>query len=80
MTTFIFFLIYEMTREDVMIWTRFPRYCPFVKRIHRSPVNSPQNNQQRGQQTVEQKTNSRVVGALTRHDDHMTLHDLTKTL
>ena len=43
-------------REDsfsVMAWWRhqmetFPRYWPFVRRIHRSPVNSPHKGQWRG--------------------------------
>ena len=28
--------------DDVIKWKHFPRYWPFVWRIHRSPVNSPQ--------------------------------------
>ena len=27
--------------DDVIKWKDFPRYWPFVRRIHRSPVNSP---------------------------------------
>ena len=27
--------------DDVTKWEHFPRYCPFVRGIHRSPVNSP---------------------------------------
>ena len=27
--------------DDVMKWRHFPRYWPFVRGIHRSPVNSP---------------------------------------
>ena len=35
--------IYGETRgfylhDDVIKWTQFPRYCPFVREIHRSPV------------------------------------------
>ena len=29
------------THDDVIIWKHFPRYWPFVRRIHRTPVNSP---------------------------------------
>ena len=29
------------THDDVMKWKHFPRYWPFVRGIHRSPVNSP---------------------------------------
>ena len=32
----------------VMKWKHFPRYWPSVRRIHRSPVNSPHKGQRRG--------------------------------
>ena len=32
---------------DVIKWKHFPRYWPFVRRIHRSPVNSPHKSQWR---------------------------------
>ena len=34
--------------DDLMKWKHFPRYWPFVRRIHRSPVNSPHKGQWRG--------------------------------
>ena len=34
--------------DDVIKWKHFPRYWPFVREIHRSPVNSPQKGQWRG--------------------------------
>ena len=34
--------------DDVIKWRHFPRYWPFVRRIHRSPVNSPHKGQWRG--------------------------------
>ena len=34
--------------DDVIKWTHFPRYWPFVWGIHRSPVNSPHKVQWRG--------------------------------
>ena len=34
--------------DDVIKWKHFPRYWPFVRGIHRSPVNSPHNGQWRG--------------------------------
>ena len=34
--------------DDVIEWKHFPRYWPFVRRIHRSPVNSPHKGQWRG--------------------------------
>ena len=34
--------------DDVIKWKQFPRYWPFVRGIHRSPVNSPHKGQWRG--------------------------------
>ena len=34
--------------DDVIKWKHFPRYWPFVRGIHRSPVNSPHKCQWRG--------------------------------
>ena len=34
--------------DDVIKWKHFPRYCPFVRGIHRWPVNSPHKAQWRG--------------------------------
>ena len=34
--------------DDDIKWKHFPRYCPFVRGIHRSPVNSPHKGQWRG--------------------------------
>ena len=34
--------------HDVIKWKHFPRYWPFVRRIHRSTVNSPHEGQWRG--------------------------------
>ena len=36
------------THDDVIKWKHFPRYWPFVRGIHRSPVNSPYKGQWRG--------------------------------
>ena len=33
--------------DDVIKWNHFPRYWPFVRGIHRSPVNSPHKGQWR---------------------------------
>ena len=38
----------ENNHDDVIKWKHFPRYWPFVRRIHRSPVNSPHKGQWRG--------------------------------
>ena len=34
--------------DDVIKWRHFPRYWPFVRGIHRSPVNSPHKGKRRG--------------------------------
>ena len=34
--------------DDVIKWKHFPRYWPFVRGIHRAPVNSPHKGQLRG--------------------------------
>ena len=34
--------------DDVIKWKNFPRYWPFVRGIHRSPVNSPHKGHWRG--------------------------------
>ena len=40
--------IYQCIHDDVMKWKYYPRYWPFVRGIHRSPVNSPHKAQWRG--------------------------------
>ena len=37
-----------MPHDDVIKWKHFPRYWPFLREIHRSPVNSPHKGQWRG--------------------------------
>ena len=37
-----------VVHDDVIKWKHFPRYWPFVRGIHRSPVNSPHKGQWRG--------------------------------
>ena len=36
------------THDDVIKWEHFPRNWPFLRGIHRSPVNSPHNGQWSG--------------------------------
>ena len=36
------------SHDDVIKWKHFPRYWPFVRGIHRSPVNSTHKGQWRG--------------------------------
>ena len=38
----------HLYQYDVMTWKHFPGYWPFVRGIHRSPVNSPHKGQWRG--------------------------------
>ena len=38
---------YHVAHDDVIIWKQFPCYWPFVRGIHRSPVNSPHKGQWR---------------------------------
>ena len=41
-------VIMDTFHDDVIKWKHFPRYWPFVRGIHRSPVNSPHKGQWRG--------------------------------
>ena len=40
-----FFLNFWPSHDDVIKWKHFPRNWPFVRGIHRSPVNSPHKGQ-----------------------------------
>ena len=41
-------ILLSRSHDDVIKWKHFPRCWPFVRGIHRSPVNSPQKGQWRG--------------------------------
>ena len=41
-------IVTVVVHDDVIKWKRFPRYWPFVRGIHRSPVNSTHKGQWRG--------------------------------
>ena len=65
------------TYDDVMKWKYFPRYWPFVRGIHRSPVNSPHKGQWRGALVfsligawINGWVNNREAGDLRRHHAH----------
>ena len=65
------------THDDVIKWKHSTRYWPFVRRIHRSPVNSPHEGQWRGALIfslicvwVNGWVNNREVGDLIRHRAH----------
>ena len=49
-TIFLFVTVMKMVviHDDVIEWKQFLRYWPFVRGIHRSPVNSPHKGQWRG--------------------------------
>ena len=61
--------------DDVIEWKHFPRYWPFVRGIHRSPVNSPHKGQWRGTLMfsfictwINVRESNREAGDLRRHD------------
>ena len=63
--------------DDVIKWRHFPRYWPFVRGIHRSPVNSPHKGQWRGAlmfslicARINRWTNNRKAGDLRRCRSH----------
>ena len=63
--------------DDVIKWKHFPRYWPFVRGIHRSPVNSPHTGQWRGALMfslicvwINGWVNSREAGDLRRYRAH----------
>ena len=48
-STFLWFMLsLSGTHDDVIKWKHFPHYWPFVRGIHRSPVNSQHKGQWRG--------------------------------
>ena len=44
----LYSILLWLYHDDVIEWTHFSRYWPFVRGIHRSPVNSPLKGQWRG--------------------------------
>ena len=70
--------------DDVIKWRHFPRYWPFVRGIHRSPVNSPYKGQWRGALMfsltcvwINGWVNNREAGDLRRYRAH---YDVTVML
>ena len=68
---------YMGKNDDVIKWKHFPRYWPFVRGIHRSPVNSPHKGQWRGAlmfsmicSLINGWVNNREAGDLRRHLAH----------
>ena len=63
--------------DDVIKWKHFPRYWPFVRGIHRSPVNPPHKGRWRGTSMsslicvwTNGWVNKREAGDLRRHCAH----------
>ena len=63
--------------DDVIKWKHFPRYWPFVRGIHLSPVNSPHKGQWRGALMsslicawINGWVNNREAADLRRHHTH----------
>ena len=63
--------------DDVIKWRIFPRYWPYVRGIHRSPMNSPRKGQWRGALVfslicawINARANNREAGDLRRHHAH----------
>ena len=63
--------------DDVIKWRHFPRCWPFVRGIHRSPVNFPHKGQWRGALMfslicagINAWVNNREAGDLRRHQAH----------
>ena len=67
----------SLQHDDDIKWKWFPRYWPFVRGIHRSPVNSPHKGQWRGALIfslicawINGWVNNRVAGDLRCHHAH----------
>ena len=65
------------SHDDVIKWKYFPLYWPFVRGIHRWPVNSPHRGQWRGAlmfsficARIKGWVNNREAGDLRRHHAH----------
>ena len=70
-------LEYSGRPDDVIKWKHFPCYWPFVRGIHRSPVNSPHKGQWRGALMfslicawINAWVNNHEAGDLRRHHAH----------
>ena len=67
----------KIYHDDVIKWRHFPRYWPFVRGNHRSPVNSPHKGRWRGALMfslicvwINGWVNNREAGDLRRHRAH----------
>ena len=78
------FFVSISIHDDVIKWKHFPHYWPFVRGIHRSPVNSPLKGQWRGALMfflifvwINGWVNNREAGDLRRYRAH---YDVTLML
>ena len=69
--------IHIVVHDDVIKWKHFPRNWPFVREIHRSPVNFPHKGQWRGALMfslnyawINDWVNNREAGDLRRQHGH----------
>ena len=76
--------IFFNLHDDVIKWKHFPRNWPFVRGIHRSPVNSPHKGQWRGALMfslicvwIKDWVNNREAGDLRRHRGHYDVNVMT---
>ena len=74
---FLFQTARYVTHDDVIKWKHFPRNWPFVREIHRSPVNFPHKGQWRGALMfsliyawINDWVNNREAGDLRRQHGH----------
>ena len=72
-----FIFAIPLHHDDVIKWKHFPRNWPFVRGIHRSPVNSPHKGQWRGAfmfslvcTRINGWVNNREAGDLRRYRAH----------
>ena len=70
----LMWLILDVCHDDVIKWKHFPRYWPFVRGIHLSPMNCPHRGQWRGAlmfslicARINGWINNREAGDLRRH-------------
>ena len=76
-TSLITATLYRIIHDDVIKLKHFPRYRPFVREIHRSPVNSPHKGDWRGAVMfslicvwINGWVNNREAGGLRRYRAH----------
>ena len=60
-----------LPHDDVIKWKHFPSYWPFVRGIHRSPLNSPHKGQWRGALMF-----SLIVRKYSNSQKHIHRHDM----